>query len=58
MGQSKNFQRRLFQKLQNTTQKFACDSQPRNDVVVRAKDDCLLDELNRQTLEKFQQIFF
>ena len=58
MGYAENLQRRLFQKLQHAAQKFSQNAKPRNDIVVRAEDDRLLDEFNRQAVEKFQQVPF
>ena len=58
MGYSENLQRRLFQKLQHAAQKFSQNAKPRNDIVVRAEDDRLLDEFNRQAIEEFQHIPF
>ncbi len=47
MRQAKDFQRCLFQELQNVAQEFPERAEASNDVVVRAEDDRPLDEFYR-----------
>lgn len=51
MGYSENLQRRLFEELQQGAKKPSEDSKPRDDVIVRAEDDSLLDEFHGQAIE-------